>query len=208
MDLHKFLLVALVLLPAQVYAAETGGPEAVLRAAAQHPAVIRALTEQNQKMAVATGPELKALDSRWRGQASAMKRPTIDALLRTPASQELQKLAHEHQQKQLFYVTDQRGVLLAATEVTYRYIMDDSRLWRRAFLAKKDKVLSDLTATDTPQLTLSLGVRDSKTGDVIGVVSVVTDTPAPAPALNAETPPQVQHAVTTETDLPASPPGS
>lgn len=187
-------------------AATLAEPETALRAAVQNPVLVQAIQQQNKQYQDATSQELLQLDSRWQAEAGAMKRPVIDALLRNPSSQYLHKLSDTHQVKQMLYVTDQRGLLVAATAMTYHYIMDHNDLWRQAFLANKNQVLSS-TVEDAAHILLSQGIRDPKTGDVIGVVSVVTLKPEEIP-LNAEIAPPAQHAATTETDPPAERPDS
>jgi len=180
-------------------AATLAEPETILQDAAQNPVLIEAIAQQNRQYEDATSFELMKLDTRWQAETAAMKRPLIEGVLYSPTSQYLKKLADEHQVKDMIYVTDQRGLLVAATTMTYRYIMDDSSLWRQAFLADKNQVLRN-AAEDPGYMVLSRGVRDPKTGDVIGVISIITS--------NAGTPPPTQHAATTETDPPAEWPDS
>ncbi len=216
---HLFLAIGLICglllsLPAAAGKKTYEGLTELLKTIAKDPAVIAAVRAQNHQHQALTIDEIYQTDAQWVAETKVAGRPTIDALLHHPASLALRHHAEKAGVVEPLFVTDNRGLLVAASDLTYRFLMDETGLWQQAFVKRPGIVLTtpaawhDAMNGDDERLWMSLGVRDPNTQDVIGVVSVEIKKPAEVKAVNGETPPPAPHAATIKTDPPAAPRGN
>lgn len=213
---HLLLAIGLICglllsLPAAAGEKTYEGLTELLRTIAKDPAVIAAVRAQNHHHQALTIDEIYQTDAQWVAETKVTARPTIDALLRHPASQALRRHAGKADIATPIFVTDNRGLLVASSDLTYRFLMDETGLWQQAFVKRPGIVLTtpaawhDAMNPNDERLWMSIGVRDPNTQDVIGVVSVEINKPVPVKAVNGETSPPAPHAATIKTDPPAAP---
>lgn len=173
---------ALLLLPA---AATAGDFDAELSALAKgevasiaaDPAVIAAIRDQNARHAALAQSEVNRLDGEWRAQVGAAARPLIDAVLGAPASARL--AAARDGAEGLFteiFVMDDKGLNVAASDVTSDYWQGDEAKWQATYGAGAGAVhISDVEfdeSSQSYQAQVSVTVVDPDSGAPIGALTV------------------------------------
>ncbi|MBX2855969.1 MAG: hypothetical protein KTR21_13345 [Rhodobacteraceae bacterium] len=147
-----------------------------VRAIAADPVVIAAVKAQNEKHAALVQDEIDAMDKAWRAEVGAADTPTITPVLEHEASEAL--AAARDESEGLFteiFVMDDKGLNVAASDVTSDYWQGDEAKWQETFSKGPDAVhLSEVEldeSTQSYQSQVSVAVVDPDSGDAIGAVT-------------------------------------
>ena len=147
-----------------------------VRAIAANPVVIAAVRAQNEKHAGLTQDQIDAMDQAWRAEVGAADTPTITPVLEHEASQELATARDESEG--LFteiFVMDDKGLNVAASDVTSDYWQGDEAKWQETYAKGADAVhLSEVEldeSTQSYQSQVSVAVVDPESGAAIGAVT-------------------------------------
>ena len=147
-----------------------------VRAIAANPVVIAAVRAQNEKHAGLTQDQIDAMDQAWRAEVGAAATPTITPVLEHEASQELATARDESEG--LFteiFVMDDKGLNVAASDVTSDYWQGDEAKWQETYAKGADAVhLSEVEldeSTQSYQSQVSVAVVDPESGAAIGAVT-------------------------------------
>ena len=140
------------------------------------PALIAAITAQNERHAALTEDEVIALDQQWRAEAGAGGGPLIESLLSSAESQWLrdQQTATAGFVTEVF-VMDDKGLNVAQSVETSDYWQGDEAKWQQTYLVGPDALhISEVEFDDSTgfyQSQASLPITDPATGAVIGAVT-------------------------------------
>ncbi|GIX15464.1 MAG: hypothetical protein KatS3mg118_3423 [Paracoccaceae bacterium] len=140
------------------------------------PVIIAALRAANEAHAGLSQAEIDSLDRAWRDEVSAAHRPTIDPVLSNPASDRLRAVrdAAEGLFTEIF-VMDNRGLNVAASDVTSDYWQGDEAKWQQTFAIGPGGIhISDVEldeSSQTYQAQLSVAITDPDTGAAIGAAT-------------------------------------
>nr|WP_314095123.1 hypothetical protein [uncultured Shinella sp.] len=149
--------------------------EANIRPWLTEPAIVNAVIAQNAGHARLNQAEIQDLDARWRTELSSTKRPLIDAMLSNPLSLYLKgrQRAAEGLITEIF-VMDNRGLNVGQSDITSDYWQGDEAKWLKSFGA--GLVFIEAAARDEStqlmQSQASLPIRDPKSGEIIGAITV------------------------------------
>ena len=147
-----------------------------LRAIADDPVVIAAITAQNAMTSGYDQAKIDALDQQWRAEVSADSKPLIDATLGTEASKFL--LAAQEGSGGVFteiFVMDAKGLNVAQSTVTSDYWQGDEDKFTASFGAGGGAVhlgeIEQDESTQEFQSQISITIVDPATGAPIGAVT-------------------------------------
>lgn len=145
-----------------------------LEAIAANPAVTTAIQTQNDHYQAMTDGEIDAVRAVWHGERLIKDRPLITAVMQGPPAESLKKVAA----KGPLYVTDMRGLIVAASEMPQDYRLTPEALWEQAFLIGPHRLIITPSARgDTAPMWVSVAVTDPASKAVIGVVSTLMTVP-------------------------------
>ncbi len=149
--------------------------EANIRPWLTEPAIINAVIAQNALHSRLNQAEIQDLDARWRAELLSAKRPLIDATLSNPLSLYLkgQQRAAEGLITEIF-VMDNRGLNVGQSDITSDYWQGDEAKWLKSFgagLVHIEEAERD-ESTQLMQSQASLPIRDPKTDEIIGAITV------------------------------------
>ncbi len=143
---------------------------------AKDPALVAAVKAQNEEHKTLDEAAIDALDKAWRAEVGASEQPTISSVLEKDASKRLAEIreASEGMLTEIF-VMDDKGLNVAASDVTSDYFQGDEAKWQETFLKGADAIhygdveLDD--STQTYQSQVSLTIVDPETGAAIGAIT-------------------------------------
>lgn len=150
--------------------------DAQLRAVVADADIIAAIKAQNAAHAELTQDEIDALDKEWRAQVGQSPAALIDPILGNDASAKLvaARDAAEGLLTEVF-VMDDRGLNVAASDVTSDYWQGDEAKWIETYQVGPDAVhFGDVEldeSTQSYQAQVSLSIADPDTGAVIGAAT-------------------------------------
>ncbi|TMV92714.1 hypothetical protein FGG78_07355 [Thioclava sp. BHET1] len=154
-----------------------------LRGWAEDPAIVAAILAGNAAHSDLTPEAIEALDQSWRAETAQTDRPTIQAVLDTPASQALR----EHVTGSDGFVTeafvvDQTGLNVAASSVTSDYWQGDEAKFTKTYPEGADAVFIDEVefdeSTQSYQVQVSFTITDPTSHAPIGAMTVGLDAEA------------------------------
>lgn len=178
------LIAAMLAVTCAATASRANEFEAALRDLAQaelvawvaEPELIAVLQRQNAANTGLTQADIDALDTVWQAEVGASASPTIDKVLDSPISQWLR--GRKDTAGGLItevFVTDNRGLNAAQSDVTSDYWQGDEAKWSETFGKASGAIhLSDVgldESKQTYQSQISLPVNDPGTGDALGAVT-------------------------------------
>lgn len=141
------------------------------------PAVQSAIKAANDAHAALGPDEIKALDDKWRGEVGHAETPTISPVLSAPISNALRdhKAASGGKIVEIILM-DNKGLNVAASDVTSDYWQGDEPKWQKTFAAGPNAIdVSDVELDESTQVyegQVSIPVNDPATGMPIGAVTV------------------------------------
>lgn len=157
-----------------------------LQALSKDPAIIEAVTRQNQRHLTLTGQEIEVLRERWRAEGTRGRGPLHSALKDSPASLVLRNAAEKAAADNvlgpvlgLFLVTDNRDLPVAASDRPAEFQSPVKGLWRRLALAPGNDVTLFFPEHDgAPTVVAAMALHDPAGNLPMGVVSIGLDLPA------------------------------
>ena len=149
--------------------------EANVRPWLTEPAIINAVIAQNAMHSRLSQADIQDLDARWRAELFNVKRPLIDETLSNPLSLYLkgQQRAAEGLITEIF-VMDNRGLNVGQSDITSDYWQGDEAKWLKSFgagLVHIEEAERD-ESTQLMQSQASLPIRNPKSGEIIGAITV------------------------------------
>lgn len=149
-----------------------------LNAIATSSVVIASVSSQNAKYQSLTDDEINAIRALWHGEQLIKDRPLITGVIDGPAAHHLQKVARETKSGSPFFVSDMRGLVVAATEQPDDYRLTSEPLWEHVFLAGPDRIVITPTSADPSKpMWVSVGIYDPRKKVMVGVVSTLRNVP-------------------------------
>lgn len=156
--------------------------ESTLKTWANDPVIIAAVLDQNARHAALTQSDIDALDLKWRAELGGSMQPTVDAVVKAPASDALRA------QVELAggiiteaFVMDNRGLNVASSGTTSDYWQGDEAKFSETYpIGAGAMHVSDVDfdeSTQVYQVQVSFPIVNPADGAVIGAITV---------ALNAE----------------------
>ncbi|RYE88022.1 MAG: hypothetical protein EOP19_02625 [Hyphomicrobiales bacterium] len=150
-----------------------------LRAVAQNPAVVTAVSAQNGLTAGYDSAKIDTLDKQWRAEVDAAAHPLIDATLGTDASKYLSAVQAESEGLYTeIFVMDAKGLNVAQSTITSDYWQGDEDKFTQSFgLGPAAVHVGDIEedeSTQSFQSQVSLPITDA-TGAVIGAITIGVD---------------------------------
>lgn len=169
--------------------------EAVIRAAAEEfakteiskwaaePELIAAITQANTARAALTQSQIDELDQKWRAEEGAEIHPTIDDIMKNPASAKLASFCDaQNSLVTEMILMDNKGLNVALCDPTSDYWQGDEAKWRKTFPVGPGAVFVDELEQDDStrkfQLQTSVTVVDPVSGQAIGALTVGLDADA------------------------------
>jgi hypothetical protein len=150
--------------------------EAELRAIAEDPVVIGALTQQNAANGSLAQAEIDKLDKQWRSEVEGQDKSLINQVLANDLSNYLKKVSD--QAGGLYteiFVMDSKGLNAGQSAVTSDYWQGDEDKWTKTYAAGPDAVFVDEVEKDEStqmlQSQVSFTVVDPATKQVIGAIT-------------------------------------
>lgn len=150
--------------------------EAELRAIAEDPVVIGALTQQNAANGSLAQAEIEKLDKQWRSEVEGQDKSLINQVLANDLSNYLKKVSD--QAGGLYteiFVMDSKGLNAGQSAVTSDYWQGDEDKWTKTYAAGPDAVFVDEIEKDEStqmlQSQVSFTVVDPATKQVIGAIT-------------------------------------
>ncbi len=147
------------------------------------PTVIAAVKAQNSKQAGIDEATIKSLDKKWRAEVDASDKPLISSVLGNALSKYLKskKDSSEGLITEIF-VMDAKGLNVGQSDVTSDYWQGDEAKWKKTYLEGPDAIFVDDVEEDEStqmfQSQVSMSIKDPKTNEVIGAVTVGIDVDA------------------------------
>jgi hypothetical protein len=143
----------------------------------QDPALINAIRTQNLRTGSLEQAQIDEMDRLWRGEVGMADRPTVDPVLKHPASDYLRgRVAASEGIITEAFVMDQRGLNVAASDATSDYWQGDEAKFTETYGKGPSSIhISDIEfdeSTQTYQGQLSVAITDPDTGAVIGAITV------------------------------------
>lgn len=177
----KAVLAFALLAPAGLAAADS--PRALterllppLQAIAADPAVIAAIKSQNAAHLALTAQEVKTLRIQWQDEKRGKQKPLMAGVTSGPVAERLKTLAEERKGTLgPVALSDNRDLLVAATDLADDYQLKAGDLWQRFFVARPGALIFSPVAE--AWLLASVAVTDPATGEVVGVVTTVLPLP-------------------------------
>ena len=149
---------------------------AELRAIAEDPVVIGALTQQNAANGSLAQAEIDKLDKQWRSEVEGQDKSLINQVLANDLSNYLKKVSD--QAGGLYteiFVMDSKGLNAGQSTVTSDYWQGDEDKWTKTYAAGPDAVFVDEVEKDEStqmlQSQVSFTVVDPATKQVIGAIT-------------------------------------
>jgi hypothetical protein len=150
--------------------------ETQLRAIAEDPVVIGALTQQNAANGSLAQAEIDKLDKQWRSEVEGQDKSLINQVLANDLSNYLKKVSD--QAGGLYteiFVMDSKGLNAGQSAVTSDYWQGDEDKWTKTYAAGPDAVFVDEVEKDEStqmlQSQVSFTVVDPATKQVIGAIT-------------------------------------
>jgi hypothetical protein len=150
--------------------------EAELRAIAEDPVVIGALTQQNAANGSLAQAEIDKLDKQWRSEVEGQDKSLINQVLANDLSTYLKNVSD--QAGGLYteiFVMDSKGLNAGQSAVTSDYWQGDEDKWTKTYAAGPDAVFVDEIEKDEStqmlQSQVSFTVVDPATKQVIGAIT-------------------------------------
>lgn len=151
-----------------------------IKAIAENPVVIAAITAQNATTSGYDQAKIDALDTQWRAEVDAGSKPLIDATMGNEASKFLS--GEQDASAGLFteiFVMDAKGLNVAQSTVTSDYWQGDEDKFTASFGAGAGAVhlgeIEQDESTQAFQSQVSVTVVDPATGAAIGAITVGVD---------------------------------
>ncbi|HSA99654.1 MAG TPA: GAF domain-containing protein [Anaerolineales bacterium] len=133
---------------------------------------IQTLVRNTSLQVPLTSAEIQQLDNEWR-TASKNNRITwpATALLNNDASSQLRRFQKQFPQNVEVFLTDQQGLILAATNLTSDYYQGDEAWWQIAY---RERIYIGQPEYDESTQTLAtiiaIAIRDEKSKNVLGIL--------------------------------------
>jgi len=150
--------------------------ETQLRAIAENPVVIGALTQQNAANGSLAQAEIDKLDKQWRAEVEGQDKSLINQVLANDLSSYLKQVSN--QAGGLYteiIVMDGKGLNAGQSAVTSDYWQGDEDKWSKTYAAGPDAVFVDEVEMDEStqmlQSQVSFTVVDPATKQVIGAIT-------------------------------------
>jgi hypothetical protein len=149
----------------------------VIENLAKDPLVIKAVKETNERNRNITLPEILRLDRKWQ------KTEGMDEFIKSFIINECgQYLAEFQEANEVFseiFITDEKGLIVGATNKTTDYLQADEDWWVKAY-NKRDGMsyygaLEYDNSSRTEAIPLYVPVRDLETKKAIGIIKAVCD---------------------------------
>lgn len=156
---------------------------------AGNPDVVAAVRAQNNRYEAMTGGEIDAVRAVWHGERLIKERPLMTAVMDGPPAQVLKAISARKVKGGAgpLYVTDARGLIVAASHMPQDYRLTPEALWEQAFLIGPHRMIVTPTARDPDApMWISVSVADPRSRAVIGVVSTLMVVPRLAPTGDEE----------------------
>lgn len=158
-----------------------------LEAIAIHQDIAASLRKQNARYQAMTENEIDAMRALWHGEQLIKERPLIKAVTEGTAAKLLKDAVARTKSPNPLYVTDMRGLVVAATDMPADYRLTPEALWEQAFLIGPHRlIVTPITHDAAAPMWVSVAVTDPKTQAVIGVVSTYMTVPRAALAEDEE----------------------
>jgi hypothetical protein len=146
--MHPLLtFLTLAILPATALALDLEALKASVNADMQGkigPTLIAAIVAQNAAHARLTNADILKFDSQWKAEVTAEQKPLITSVLNNPASAELKKIAADSNGRyREIFITDNRGLNVAATAATSDYWQGDEAKFQQTFLHGPNTVYAE-----------------------------------------------------------------
>ena len=139
--------------------------------------VVQAVRQANRKSAPISDAEITRLDKEW--QQADLQHSLVKALITSPCAQFLVDFQEDHPGYPEIFVTDARGLIVAATNKTSDYWQADESWWQTAYSKGKGKSHHGEIEYDesahSESISLNVPVLDPESGQAIGVVKAVCD---------------------------------
>ncbi len=141
------------------------------------PVLIDAIRAQNKAHEGLDQAQIDALDQKWRGEVGADSHPTIDSVLKTPASDFLRERASEAGGIiSEAFVMDSHGLNVAASDVTSDYWQGDEAKFQQTYDVGPGAVhVGEVEFDESANSYLgqvSIAVTDPDSNEVIGAITV------------------------------------
>lgn len=153
-----------------------------IRSWAESPVLVDAIVAQNAASQSLTQADIDAMDKTWRGEVGTGSTPTITPILNNPAAEFLrQQVAASGGAITEAFIMDDKGMLVAASNVTSDYWQGDEDKWQQTYSKGPDAVhISEVELDESSQhyqAQVSIPIVDG-TGAVVGALTVGIDADA------------------------------
>lgn len=150
--------------------------ESQLRAIAENPVVIGAVTQQNAASGSLAQPEIDRLDQQWRSEVDGQEKTLIVRVLANDLSNYLKHISDDSAGLYTeIIVMDEKGLNVGQSSVTSDYWQGDEDKWMKTYPVGADAVFVDEIEMDesTQQLQsqVSFSIVDPASKQVIGAIT-------------------------------------
>ena len=164
----------------QHHAAVRAAVESAVRPWVEDAVIIEALELQNRRSAALSQAQVEDLDRIWQQEVAADHRPLIHSVLSTDLSHFLKRVRDESQGLLTeIFVMDLRGLNVGQSDLTSGYWHGNEPKWRHSCAAGPEAIFIDeveeIESTWQFQAQVSLSIADSRSGQVIGCVTIGVD---------------------------------
>lgn len=146
---------------------------------AQDPVLVAAILAQNAQSASYDAARIAALDRQWEEELALDRGPLQDAVLRSSAAGFLRdRVAESKGALTEAFVTDAKGLNVAASDATSDYWQGDEDKFTQVFPAPEGRLISDVELDESTQRyqgQVSVTVVDPATGQAVGMLTVAID---------------------------------
>lgn len=186
--MKTLFLAALIALPAPLLAAEDHAAAmneyymAKIAPWAQDAALIAAITAQNATTGAYDQAKIDALDAQWQAEVGTAGSALIDGVVKNAAADLLrQRIEASGGELTEAFITDARGLNVAASATTSDYWQGDEDKFTKVFPAPDGKFFSEIEIDESTQIyqaQISVTITDPATGAAIGTLTVAVDAEA------------------------------
>lgn len=151
--------------------------DAEVRAWAEDPIIVSAITDQNSAMGGLPQSEIDALDTAWRGEVGTASTPTISPVLDNAASDFLrERVAASGGMITEIFAMDAQGLNVAASGVTSDYWQGDEAKFSETYPMGASGVhFGEVEFDESSQAyqgQISMTITDPATGEAIGAMTI------------------------------------
>ena len=144
---------------------------------ASDPVILNALRAQNAAHSHIQQSEIDALDARWRAEVGTGATPTIDTVLKTPASDFLRaRVAQSSGVLSEVFVMDAEGLNVASSGVTSDYWQGDEAKFQQTYPKGAGAVhvgeVEFDESSQSYQAQVSITLADPATGEALGAMTI------------------------------------